>query len=113
IRLSVGHLCALIICEYVKVNQLPMIIYRQVINTWLIRLRSSAELNENSIEPMRYVLEFLTYLPILIGEQRIVQELLLEPIDEIFVNNEDDQIFNTRQRIWKLANAKQKSKLEV
>ncbi|CAF2946901.1 unnamed protein product, partial [Rotaria sp. Silwood2] len=113
IRLSVGHLCALIICEYVKVNQLPMIIYRQVISTWLTRLRSSAELNENSIEPMRYVLEFLTYLPILIGQQRIVQELLLEPIDEIFVNNEDDQIFNTRQRIWKLANAKQKSKLEV
>ncbi|CAF3066439.1 unnamed protein product [Rotaria sp. Silwood2] len=113
IRVSVGHLCALIICEYVKVNQLPMIIYRQVISTWLIRLRSSAELNENSIEPMRYVLEFLTYLPILIGQSRIVQELLLEPIDEVFGNNEDNQVFNTRQRIWTLANPKQKSKLEV
>ncbi|CAF4848454.1 unnamed protein product [Rotaria sp. Silwood1] len=113
IRVSVGHLCALIICEYVKVNQLPMIIYRQVISTWLIRLRSSAGLNENSIEPMRYVLEFLTYLPILIGQSRIVQELLFEPIDEVFGNNEDNQVFNTRQRIWALANAKQKSKLEV
>jgi hypothetical protein len=113
IRISVGHLCALIVCEYVTVNQLPMYIYKQVISNWLIRMRSSAELNPNSHEPTRCILEFLTYLPILIGQSRIVQELLLESIDEIYANNDDDQVWDVRRRIWRLGNHHQRSKLEV
>ena len=113
IRSSVGHLCALIISEYVQVNRLPLTIYRQVVNTWLIRLRSSAELQRDNKEPMQYVLEFLTYLPVLIGQSRIVQELILEPLDEVFGNDEDNEEINARQRIWMLARGKQKAKLEM
>ncbi len=113
VRSSVGHLCALIICEYVQVNQLPLTIYRQVMNTWFIRIRSSAELQRDNKEPMQYVLEFLTYLPALIGQSRIVQELVLEPLDEVFGNDEENEVTSARKRIWMLANAKQKSKLEM
>jgi hypothetical protein len=113
IRSSVGHLCALIICEYVQVNRLPFTIYRQVMNTWFVRLRSSAELQRDAIDPMQYVLEFLTCLPALIGQSRIVQELVLEPLDEVFGNDEENGITSARQRIWMLARGKQKSKLEV
>ena len=113
IRASVGHLCALIIFEYVQVNQLPFTIYRQIMITWFIRLRSSAQLQGDNIEPMQYVLEFLTYLPSLIGQSRIVQELVLDLLDEIFGNDEDNQVINPRQRIWMLADGKQRSKLEM
>lgn len=113
IRSSVGHLCALIISEHVQVNQLPFTIYRQVMNTWFIRLRSTAELQRDTIEPMQYVLQFLTYLPALIGQLRIVQDLVLEPLDQVFGNDEESEFINARQRIWMLANGKQKSKLEM
>ncbi len=109
IRSSVGHLCALIICEYITINHFPITIYTQVMKTWLVRIRSAYELNSNGIEPMRYVLEFLTYLPVLIGQSRIVQDLLLDSIERIFDNDEE----NLQQRIWTLANAKQRNKLEV
>jgi hypothetical protein len=113
VRVSVGHLCALIICEHVQVNRLPFTIYRQVMNTWFIRLRSSAELQRDNIEPMQYILEFLTYLPALIGQSRIVQELVLEPLDDVFGNDEENGVINARQRIWMLARGKQKCKLEL
>lgn len=113
IRSAVGHLCALIACEYVQVNQLPLTIYRQVIKTWLIRLRSAAQLQGNFIDPMNYVLEFLTYLPALIGQTRIVQELVLESLDDVFGNGEESEPINSRQTIWNLANLQQKSKLEM
>jgi hypothetical protein len=109
IRSSVGHLCALTICEYVTINHFPVTMYKQVITTWLVRIRSAYELNPNGIEPMRYILEFLTYLPVLIGQSRIIHDVLLESIDRIFDNDEE----NLRQRIWILANAKQRSKLET
>jgi hypothetical protein len=113
VRSSVGHLCALIISEYVQVNRLPLTIYRQVMNTWFVRLRSVAGLQRDNIEPMQYVLEFLTYLPALIGQSQIVQELVLEPLDEIFGNDEENEQMSARQRIWVLARGKQKSKLEM
>ncbi len=113
IRSSVGHLCALIISEYVQVNQLPFTIYRQVMNTWFIHLRSSAELQRDKTEPMQYVLEFLMYLPTLIGQSRIVQELVLEPLDQVFGTDDENGVISARQRIWMLARGKEKSKLEM
>ena len=113
IRSAVGHLSALIACEYVQVNQLPLSIYRQVMTTWFIRLRSSAQLRANSIDPMDYVLEFLTYLPALLGQTRIVQELVLEPLDDVFGNENENEPANPRETIWNLANVQQKSKLEM
>ncbi|CAF0785186.1 unnamed protein product, partial [Didymodactylos carnosus] len=110
---AIGHLCALITCEYVQVNRLPLTIYRQVMTTWFLRLRTSAQLQPESIEPMQYVLEFLTYLPELIGQTRIVQELVLELLDNVFDNDKENRVMNARQTIWKLANAKQKCKLEM
>ena len=114
IRSSVGHLCALIITEYVQVNHLPFTIYRQVMHTWFIQLRSLATLQRESIEPMQYVLEFLTYVPSLIGQSRIVQELILEPLDQVFIEDDDEnEMINARQRIWSLANREQRNKLEM
>ena len=113
IRISVGHLCALIVYEYVTVNRLPMFIYKQTVSKWLIRMRSSAELNPVNSEPMIYVLEFLTYLPILIGQSRIVAELLLDTIDEVYVDDHGEEIIQPRKRIWELANIHQRNKLEV
>ncbi|UJR16805.1 hypothetical protein I4U23_003704 [Adineta vaga] len=109
IRSSVGHLCSIIMCEYVQVNQLPKTIYQQVMKTWFIDLRSSAQLERDRKEPMQYIMEFMTYLPGLIGQSRIVQELILDPLDEVFGENEE---MNARERIWLLAHGKQKSKLE-
>lgn len=111
IRTGVGHLCALIIREYVQVNRLPFIIYRQVMNTWFLDLRSSAELEQ--VEPMQYILEFLMYLPALIGQSRIVQELVLDPLDQVFDSDAEDETINARQRIWMLAKGKERSKLEI
>lgn len=118
IRSSVGHLCALIITEYVQVNHVPFTIYRQIMHTWFIQLRSMATLQENTIEPMQYVLEFLTYLPSLVGQTRIVQELILEPLDQVFSDDDDDddeenETINVRQRIWMLADRKQRNQLEM
>ena len=113
IRSAVGHLCALIACEYVQVNQLPLTIYRQVMTTWFIRLRSAAQSQSSSINPMNHVLEFLTYLPALLGQTRIVQELVLESLDDVFGNKEENEPVNPRQIIWNLANVQQRSKLEM
>ncbi|CAM4933155.1 unnamed protein product [Rotaria socialis] len=110
---AVGHLCALITREYVQVNRIPLTIYRQVITTWLIRLRSAAQLKSDSIEPMQYVLEFISYLPALIGQTRIVQDLVLESLDDVFGNDDEHRMMNARQTIWKLANAEQRNKLEM
>ena len=115
IRMSVGLLCSLIVSEYQTVNRLPMNIYKQVISNWLIRMRSSAQLAPTRVEPMRYVLTFLTYLPILIGRSAIVEELLLETIDEEYASNcdQDGETLEPRRRIWELANRQQRNKLEV
>ncbi|CAF1279749.1 unnamed protein product [Adineta steineri] len=113
IETSFGNSSSLIIYEYVQVNRMPLNIYRQVMTTWFIGLRSSAQLQRDQKEPMQYILEFLTYLPTLIGQSRIVQELILDPLDEVFSNNEDSDELNPRERIWMLADRKQKSKLEA
>ena len=112
IRSAVGHLCALITRDYVQVNRLPINVYRQAVTTWFIRLRSLEKLQLDPFQPMQYVLELLNYLPTLIGQTRIVQDLILDSLDDVFID-EEDKAMNARQTIWKLANEKQKSKLEM
>ena len=109
IRLSVGHLCSLIVCEYSQINELPVMIFKKIMKNWLITLRSSNELDQQSVDPAVYILKFLTYLPILIGRGQIVQALSIELIDEIF----DQSHYNIRTRIWELANEYERSKLEI
>ncbi|CAM4909922.1 unnamed protein product [Rotaria socialis] len=114
VRSAVGYLCASIILEYVHVNRLPFSIYRQVMHTWFVLLQSSATFGHEPIEPMEYILEFLTYLPALVGQTLIVQELVLAPLDDVFRTDYKEQKgINNRQKLWLLANGKQKNKLEI
>ncbi|CAF3572254.1 unnamed protein product, partial [Rotaria sp. Silwood2] len=115
VRLAVGYLCTSIIFEHIHVNRLPLSIYRQVMHTWFIVLQSSATFGgHKSIEPMEYILEFLIYLPALIGQPLIVQELVLAPLDDVFrTDDREKKSINNRQKLWMLANDKQKNKLEM
>ncbi|CAF3174235.1 unnamed protein product [Rotaria sp. Silwood2] len=115
VRLAVGYLCTSIIFEHIHVNRLPLSIYRQVMHTWFIVLQSSATFGgHKSIEPMEYILEFLIYLPALIGQTLIVQELVLAPLDDVFrTDDREKKSINNRQKLWMLANDKQKNKLEM
>ena len=113
IRSAVGHFCALITRDYVQISRLPINVYRQVMITWFTRLRSLAQLQPDPFQPMQYVLEFLNYLPKLIGQTQIVQDLILDSLDDVFIDEEENTAINTRQSIWKLANEKQRDKLEM
>ena len=42
VRSAVGHLCALITCEYGLTSRIPLNIYRTSMRTWFIRLKSLA-----------------------------------------------------------------------
>jgi hypothetical protein len=110
IRSAVGHLCALIIQQDL-ITRFSFNIYRISMETWFRQLRSLAMLQKDSIDPMQYILNFLSYLPILIGQHRIVEELVLVPLDVVF-GNERENGTNARTKIWNLANVKQKTKLE-
>ncbi|CAF1313722.1 unnamed protein product, partial [Adineta ricciae] len=111
VRSAVGFLCTLITCEYGLTTLIPLNIYRTSMRTWFIRLQSLAMTNHQE-DPMRYILEFLTYLPVLIGQARLIQEIILGPLDDVFpqvgVN-----VVSARTRIWKLANEQQRDKLEI
>ncbi|CAF4860629.1 unnamed protein product, partial [Rotaria sp. Silwood1] len=114
VRSAVGHLCTSIILEHIHVNRLPLSIYRQVMHTWFVLLQSSATFGHEPIEPMQYILEFLIYLPVLIGQTLIVQELVLVPLDDVFrMDDRDQKLINNREKLWSLANDKQKNKLEI
>jgi hypothetical protein len=111
VRSAVGHLCALITQEGL-VTRFSYNVYQTSMDTWFRQLRSLATLHSDHINPMQCILEFLIYLPVHIGQSRIVQELVLVPLDRVFGDNVDN-VINARTRIWNLADAKQKTKLEL
>jgi len=112
VRSAVGYLCTLIICEHGLTTRIPLNVYRTSMRTWFIHLQSLAMVQSSLGDPMQYILEFLTYLPIFIGQARIIQEIVLGPLDDVFwqigVN-----VISARTRIWKLANEQQRNKLEI
>ena len=112
VRSAVGYLCALIISDYVLITRLPLNIYRTSMHTWFTHLQSLSMIQGNAQEPMRYVLEFLTYLPVSIGRTRVIHEMILGPLDDVFWRN-GINVISTRATIWRLADEKQRSKLEI
>ena len=61
---------------------------------------------------MQYILDFLTYFPVFIGQARFIQETVLGPLDDVFSEIGVNTV-GTRTRIWKLADEKQRNKLEI
>jgi len=113
VRSAVGHLCALITCEYGLITRIPLNVYRTSMRTWFIHLQSlSMVQTNNNQEPMQFILEFLTYLPIFIGQARLIQEIILGPLDDVFWRN-GVNVVSARATIWKLADEKQRNKLEI
>lgn len=108
IRSAVGHLCALIVQEG-SVTQISFNVYRTSMISWFRELRSKSSSQDGS---MQCILDFLIYLPKLIGQSRIVEELVIRPLDDVFGNERMDGM-NARKRIWNLADAKQRTKLEL
>ncbi|CAF4681057.1 unnamed protein product [Rotaria sp. Silwood1] len=111
IRSAVGHLCALIIEEGL-ITRFPINVYRTSMDTWFRHLRSLATLQNDHIDPIQHILDFLMYLPILIGQSRIIEELILVPLDKVFDDISDNPI-NVRTRLWDIANVQQRIKLEL
>ncbi|CAF4753864.1 unnamed protein product [Rotaria socialis] len=112
VRSAVGHLCALITCEYGVTARVPLNVYRTSMRTWFIHLQSLCMTSGNSRQPMQYVLDFLTYLPILIGQARLIQEIILVILDDVFRSSGPGTV-SARKKIWELADEKQKNKLEI
>lgn len=110
--LAVGQLCSLIICEYGITTRIPLNVYRTSMRTWFIHLKSLSVMHNDNAEPMKYILEFLTYIPILIGQTRFIQEAILGPLDDVFWNS-GRYATGVRTQIWELANANQRNKLEI
>jgi hypothetical protein len=110
-RSAVGHLCALIMQEGL-ITRFSFNVYRTSMETWFCHLRYLATIESDQINPMQYILDFLMHLPILIGQSRIIEELVLEPLDKVFGDNSENTI-NARTRIWNLADAQQRMKLEL
>ncbi|CAF4060287.1 unnamed protein product [Rotaria magnacalcarata] len=111
IRSAVGHLCSLIIQEEL-ITRFPINVYRTSMETWFRHLQSLATLQNDHTDPMQHILEFLMFLPILIGQSRFIEELILLPLDKVFDDVSDNQI-NPRTKLWNSANAQQRIKLEV
>ncbi|CAF3623985.1 unnamed protein product [Rotaria sp. Silwood1] len=112
VRSAVGHLCTLINCEYGLTARVPLNVYRTSIRTWFIHLQSSAMIQDNNGEPMKYILEFLTYLPVFIGQARLIQEIILGPLDDVFRRVGINSV-SARTRIWNIADERQRNKLEI
>ena len=108
IRTAVGHLCSLIVQEG-SVTQISFNVYQTSMITWFRQLRSEST---SPSGPMQCILDFLMYLPKLIGQSRIVEKLVIRSLDDVFGGERVDGI-NARQRIWHLADAKQRTKLEL
>ena len=111
VRSAVAHLCALIIQEGL-VSRFSFNVYRTSMETWFRQLSSLAMLRNNQTHPLRSIVEFLVCLPVLIGQARIVEELILGPLDEVFGADLTNGI-NARTRLWNLADAQQKTRLEL
>ncbi|UJR37109.1 hypothetical protein I4U23_029813 [Adineta vaga] len=111
IRSAVGHLCALIFQEGL-ITRFSFNVYRTSMGTWFRFLRTLEKVQNDQINPMQCILDFITYLPVLIGQSRIIEELILGPLDDVFGNDCENNI-NVRIRIWNLANMQQRTKLEL
>jgi hypothetical protein len=111
IRSAVGHLCALIIQEGL-VTRFSFNVYRTSMDAWFRHLRSLTTLQSDHVNPMQCILDFLMYVPVLIGQSRIIEELVLRPLDDVFGSDRENGV-NARTRIWNLADPKQKTKLEL
>ena len=111
VRSAVAYLCAMIV-QAGMINQFSFSMYRVSMEGWCRHLRSLATLDHNPFEPLDYILEFLTYVPGLIGQKRVVEELILGPIELVF-QTESNMIQNIRAKMWELADSKQRSKLEL
>ncbi|CAF4741126.1 unnamed protein product [Rotaria sp. Silwood1] len=112
VRSAVGHLCTLITREYDLTTRIPLNVYRTSMRTWFIHLQSLAMVQGNNEEPMQYILDFLTYLPVYVGQARLIQEIVLGPLDDVFWKSGVNAV-SARTRIWKLADEKQRNKLEI
>lgn len=112
VRSAVGHLCGLITYEYGLTTRIPLNVYRTSIRTWFIHLQSLSMTSGNSRQPMQYILDFLTYVPILVGQARLIQEIILIPLDDVFRSSVPGTI-SARKKIWELADEKQRNKLEI
>lgn len=108
IRTAVGELCGLIVQEG-SVTQISFNVYRTSMITWFRQLRSESASQNGSLQ---CILDFLMYLPKLIGQSRIVDELVIRPLDEVFGGERVDGM-NARKRLWHLADVKQRTKLEL
>ncbi|CAF0986825.1 unnamed protein product [Adineta steineri] len=106
IRAAVGYLCSLIVQEGL-VSRLPFTVLRTSIETWFYRLQALAILNHDPYYSSRLILEFLMLLPIFIGQSRVIEELILGPLDLVFCDES-----NIRSRLWDVANNNQRMKLE-
>lgn len=111
VRSAVGHLCALIVQEGI-VTRFSFNVYRTSMETWFRQLRSLATLHNDRFNAMGHILDFLMSFPSLIGQSRIIEELVVGPLDHVF-GDESGMTSNARARLWNAANAKQKSKLEL
>ena len=111
IRSAAGHLCSSII-QGGLITQFPINVYQTTMNTWFCLLRSLAIVRDDNVDPIKYILEFLMYLPILIGQSRIIEQLVLQPLDKVFDDVSDGTI-NARTRLWNLADVNQRRKLEL
>lgn len=111
IRSAVAHLCSLILQEGQFVR-FPIRVYQPSMETWFYHLQSLAMLKNDHIDPMEPILEFLMHLPLLIGQSRILEELILAPLDKVFNDFTVDTV-SARTKLWNIANAQQRIKLEA
>ena len=106
IRSAIGHLCSLIVQEGL-VTRLSFSVLRTTMETWFHHLQALTILNNDSINPLRSILEFLIFLPLFIGQSRVLEELILGPMDHVFDNE-----LNIRIQLWNLADRRLRIKLE-
>lgn len=111
IRSAVAYLCAMIV-QAGTINQFSFSVYRVSMEGWCRYLRSRATLDRDPFEPLEFILDFLMYLPGLLGQKRVIEELILGPIELVF-QTESNMIQNIRAKIWELADSKQRTKLEL
>ncbi|CAF1642134.1 unnamed protein product, partial [Adineta ricciae] len=109
VRSAVGHLCALILQEGL-ITHFSFNVYRTSMDTWFRHLRTQVKLQSEQIDPLEYILDFITYLPVLVGQAKIIEELILVPLDNVFDNVDGT---NMRKKLWDLADMQQRTKLEL
>jgi hypothetical protein len=110
IRQAVADLCSIIVQEGAIIH-FSFNVFQTFIETWLNQLRSLAIVKNDLKIAFSYILEFVVYLPPLIGQTRLVKEILLESFDQIF-QAECQTGPNPRASLWNHADRAQRTKLE-